>query len=192
MVHLEKLCRVQIVGTNTGHYRNPGHPQPLLCHRPMHTRLPLAVSSSGAWDLQGGVTGGRSTHTPIYPPSPGGSTRTFSGNADSFSHLATLLDSKGPNCVRLTSWVTANTPSAPSSRRRISRLDGREDLGPSTGLERPRRAPAPGTELLESSPGRRITQDCGQGMVICIKASVPPNFPDQMRRFRARARAVTC
>ena len=57
-----------------------------------------------------------------------GTAFTFSGNADSFSHLATLLDSKGPNWVRLTSCVTANTPSAPSSSRLISKLEGRDDL----------------------------------------------------------------
>lgn len=53
---------------------------------------------------------------------------TFRGKADSFSSLATLLDSNGPNWVRFTSWVRANTPSVPSSNCLISKLEGRDDL----------------------------------------------------------------
>ena len=85
---------------------------------------------------------------------PTGPACTFSGNADSFSHLATRRDSNGPNCVRLTSWVTANTPSAPFSRRLISRLEGRDDLE----MEQSKRVSAPSAHWPGCHPhqGQRI------------------------------------
>lgn len=53
---------------------------------------------------------------------------TFRGNAPSVSKWRTLLASKGPNRVLLTSRRRTNTPSTPLATSLISRLFGKEDL----------------------------------------------------------------